>query len=187
MSALHKIVDQHMSVMKTTNGKSFYGQFTDIPVTTRVSNFNSPRRLFRVKPRSPLQIGDTFYDPNGQVFLTAEHGDQFLKGRHLYTHYKLFEMHHIAALGRKGAKTKHPVSKLELEGPVVWEQGIYLAFELRSTGSDTIGVPINRQQIITGSAIEEGDLIMLNDWTETATIKRVDKQLGVYIGQIDYE
>lgn len=187
MSSLHKVVNEHMHLLKTVEGSSFYGQFTDIPDTTRVSNFNSARRLFRVKPKSLLKKGDNFYDPLGQVFLVAEHGDQFLKGRHLYTHFKLFEMPETAAIGKKGVKTQHPVSKLEIEGPVTWEQGIYLAFELRSTGSDTIGVPINRQQVITGYPLEEGDLIHLFGSNIQGTVKRVDKQLGVYIGQIDYE
>lgn len=187
MSSLHKIVNQNLSRLKTVNGSTFLGQFTDIPVTTRVSNFNSPRRLFRVKPNCILKIGENFYDPNGQIFLVAEHGDQFLKDTHLYTHYKLFEMHHTAAVGKKGAKVQHPVSKLEVEGPVVWEQGIYLAFELRSTGSDAVGVPINRQQVMTGYPLEEGDLLHLLGMDKQATVKRVDLQLGVYVAQIDYE
>lgn len=186
--SLHRVVKENMYKMYTTLGSAFYGQLTDIPVTTRVSNFNSPRRLFRVPPGSLLKVGDTFRDPNDNVFLVAEHGDQFLKGRHLYTHYKLFEMTHVAAIGKKGEDVRDPVSKLMVEGKPVWEQGIWLAFEIRSGGNDTIGVPIQRQQIITGYAIEPGDLILsLDNSNKQGVVKRVDKQLGVYIGQIDYE
>jgi len=187
MSTLHRVVKENMYKMKTVEGTSFYGQLTDIPVTTRVSNFNSPRRLFRVLPKSPLKVGENFIDPSGRIFLVAEHGDQFLNGRHLYTHHKLFGMTDMAAVGTKGVKTTHPVSRLEIEGPPVWTEGIYLAFEMRSTGSDVIGVPINKQQIITGHPIEEGDLIHLFGYDNQAVVKRVDKQLGVYIGQIEYE
>ncbi len=187
MSALFKVVSEHMAKLKTVAGATFYGQFLDIPDTTRVSNFNSARRLLRVKPNSLLKKGDNFYDHNGQIFLAAEHGDQFLRGKHLYTHFKLFEMPAMAAVGKKGAKVRHPVTTLEVEGPTVWQQGIHLAFELRSTGSDAIGVPINRQQIITGYPVEEGDLVHLFGFDEQATVKRVDQQLGVYVAQIDYE
>ena len=173
--------------MKTTLGSSFYGQLTDIPVTTRVSNFNSPRRLFRVPPNSILKVGDTFTDPQGRVFLVADHGDQFINGDHLYTHYKLFGMTHTAAVGREGATTRHPVSKLEIEGVPVWTQGIWLAFEIRSSGTDMTGVSIKQQQIITGHPIVEGDLIQLIGETKVAVVERVDYQLGVYIGQIQYE
>lgn len=185
--SLHRIVRENMYKMYTTSGSAFYGQLTDIPVTTRVSNFNSPRRLFRVLPNSILEVGDTFKDPNGKVFLVAEHGDQFLKGKHLYTHHKLFEMTHIAAIGREGDKVRDPVSKQLIEGQPVWEQGIWIAFEIRSSGNDVIGVNIKRQQIITGYPITEGDLIQILGYDKQAVVERVDEQLGVYIGQIEYE
>lgn len=187
MSSLHKVVAKNLYKMKTVEGSTFEGQFTDIPVTTRVSNFNSARRLLRVLPNSILKIGGNFYDPNGQVFLVAEHGDQFLKGRHLYTHYKLFEMHHTAAIGTKGSKSVHPVTGLKIESPAVWTQGIYLAFEMRSTGTDAIGIGIKKQQIITGHPIKEGDLIHIFGYDKQAVVERVDEQLGVFIGQIEYE
>lgn len=185
--SLHRTVKENMYKLRTTLGSSFYGQLTDIPVTTRVSNFNSPRRLFRVLPDSILKVGDTFEDPNGRTFLVADHGDQFLKGKHLYTHYKLFGMTDIAAVGTKGAKTLHPVSKIEIEGAPVWTQGIWIAFEIRAGGNDVIGVPIKRQQIITGYPIKEGDLIQVVGNDKVAVVERVDEQLGVYIGQIEYE
>lgn len=185
--SLHRVVKENMYKLKTTNGSSFYGQLTDIPVTTRVSNFNSPRRLFRVLPKSVLRVGDTFIDPNGRIFLVADHGDQFLKGKHLYTHYKLFGMSDIAAIGREGAKTRDPVSKQLIEGQPVWTQGIYIAFEIRSSGSDNLGQTVKRQQIITGHPIEAGDLIQVLGNSKQAVVERVDKQLGVYIGQIEYE
>lgn len=185
--SLRRTVRANMYKMKTTEGSSFYGQFTDIPNTTRVSNFNSARRLLRVPPKSILRAGKTFRDPNGQVFLLAEHGDQFLQGEPLYTHYKLFEMTNTATVGNKGAKTQHPVSKLEIEGDPVWTDPIWLAFEIRSSGSDQMGVNIKRQQVITGHSLQEGDLIQITDYDRQAVVKQVDKQLGVYIGQIEYE
>lgn len=185
--SLNRTVRKNMYKMYTTLGSAFYGQLTDIPVTTRVSNFNSPRRLFRVPPKSILKVGETFRDPNGNVFLVAEHGDQFLNGEHLYTHYKLFEMTHLAAVGKKGEKTRHPVSKLEIEGEPVWTQGIWLAFEIRSSSNDLMGVTIKKQQIITGHPIREGDLINILGEDRQAVVDRVDQQLGVYIGQIQYE
>lgn len=187
MSSLHRIVKENMYKMKTTLGSSFYGQLTDIPVTTRVSNFNSPRRLFRVPPDSILKVGDTFEDPNGRTFLVADHGDQFLQGKHLYTHYKLFGMTHMAAVGTQGAETRDPVSKQLIEGSPVWTQGIWLAFEIRSSGSDTLGVTLKKQQVITGYPITEGDLIQIFGEDRVAVVERVDLQLGVYIGQIEYE
>lgn len=173
--------------MYTTRGSAFYGQFTDIPLTTRVSNFNSARRLLRTLPESALSIGDTFVDPEGTVFLVARHGDQFINGKHLYTHHKLFEMTDKVKIGRAEAPVRDPVSKQLLDVDPVWDTNVWIAFEVRSSAKDVVGVSFNRQELITGYYLKEGDLINFGASNPEAVVERVDKQLGVYIGQIQYE
>lgn len=174
-----------MYLLTKTDGAKFYGQLTDIPNTTRVSNFNAARRLLRVKPACRIKAGDTFYDMNNRVHLVAEHGDQFLSGKHLYTHYKLFTMEDYITMVRRDDKTRDPITNLKVTGGTEPPVSLWIAHEMRSTSGDAVGTPIKRQQIITGYALQPTDMLTIHG--RKAVVEIVNEQLGIYIAHVKYE
>lgn len=183
---LHKVALLNQYLLRNTDGSKFFGQFLDIPNTTRVSNFNSARRLLRVKPKCRIKASETFYDPDGRVYLTAEHGGQFLDGNPLFTHYKLFEMESTKVqVSRKSATTIHSVSHQTIDGVLTPLETIYIGHEIRSTSSDTLGVNIKRQQIITGFDIQVEDIVDIHG--KLAVVELVNDQIGVKIAHIKYK
>lgn len=168
-----------MSNLTLTTGRRFRGQLTDIPDTTRVSNFNSARRLLRVGPASTIAPGDVFTTPGGTVYLIAEHGTQYQKNRILYKHFKLFEMTDQVTVSREGVETRDPITGKRVAGTDVTINDVWVAYEPRPQYEDTLRVPIDRRQVITGQVVAQGDRI--NNWV----VEDVIQQLGVYIVTIN--
>ena len=185
---LRRVAQLNLYLLRSADNPNFrfYGQFTDIPNTTRVSNFNEARRLLRVKPGCKIRPRTNILDPNDGVFLVADHGDQFLQGTDLFTHHKLFKMEpDKASVIRSSGKSIDPVTKEHKNIPAFKIADIYIGHEIRSTSSDSLDSSVLRQQIITGFELEPDDIIEIHG--NKAIVEVVHDALGVTVAHIKYQ
>lgn len=185
---LRKVANFNLYLLRSADNPNFrfYGQFTDIPNTTRVSNFNEARRLLRVKPGCNLKVGTNIYDPNNGVFLVADHGDQFLEGTNLFTHFKLFKMEpETVSVTRSSGKAIDPVTKEHKNIAPYKIADIYIGHEIRSTSSDSLDSSVVRQQIITGFQLKPNDVLTIHG--KSAIVEVVHDALGVTVAHVKYQ
>ncbi len=159
--------------LRILDGPHFYGQFLDIPDTTRVSNFNSARRILRTRPTGPVQPGQIVVARDRTEWLVGEHG--LSENDHHY--FKLFEIDERLPWARQ-FKLEDPLTGLaQTEGQ---EQlgTIRGTYERRVDAIDALGVPEPANVFITNAAVR------LHDLVGGRKVERVDRMLGLYIAEV---
>lgn len=161
------------SRIQIENGQAFYGQFLEIPDTTRVSNFNSARRLLRTSRNSTVQIGQIIVDAYGIFWMVGEHGQS--ENRHHY--FKLFQADLQLSWERE---TTEESLLTGLKGGIarVLVGQIRGTYERRTdeTGSAFPDEPANL--FITNADLKRNDLV------DNRKVIRIDHQLGLTIAEL---
>lgn len=172
VNRLLNVGDRFRAKYKTITGKEVYGQMLDIPDTSRVSNFLSARRYFRVRPESNLAVGDVLI-VNGTKFIVAEHGVGFYK-EPIYRHHKLFEVTDVVE-GYLIEDFKNPVTGVSETQISEDPFDVYLSVQPKGLLDDRLHIPQEQLIAITPTIISVGDRV--GDYSVT----KVDKVLGVYL------
>lgn len=162
----------------TTNGKVARGQILDIPDTTRVSNMNNVRRLFRVAPKTPLDVRDIIILPDQTKFILGEHGKAWNHGL-LYRHFMAFEITGQFQW-RSESVMIDPVTGLEVPAastPVnIWAS----QQTLRDATDSKIGVAVDVDSLITDVLVQPGDHI------DNRVVTDVSTQLGLTVVRLEH-
>jgi len=161
------------SKIQIEGGQKVFGQFLEIPDTTRVSNFNSARRLLRTSKTAGVRPGQVLIDAYGIYWMVGEHGQS--ENRHHY--FKLFQadlqlswarnmVEEDVLTGLKGSVMLSPLGEI---------RGTY---ERRTdeTGSMMPDEPANL--FITPADLKKNDLV------DGRKVIRVDHQLGLTIAEL---
>lgn len=170
---LSKVGDNFKMKMKLVTGQQFYGQFLEIPDTSRVSNFLSARRYLRTNVNTIVKPKDVMI-ADGVKYIVAEHGTGFYQ-EPIYKHFKLFQVDTELANYKQQVKTKNPITG-------VWETGrenstvkVYLSMQPRGLIEDSLDI---QQQIYTAVSNVQ---LQRNDIVNDLVVTKVDHVLGVYL------
>lgn len=157
----------------TIGGKKFKGQILDIPDTSRVSNFLSPRRYLRVTSTCLVVAGDVVNTPEGK-FIVAEHGSGFYQGKEIYTHHKLFAVDRVEELTSETV-TRDPVTGLDKRASDTDGGTIYVSVQPKNDIEDKFKIQTPQHVLLVNKEVQVGDEIG-DAWKVT----KVDPVLGVY-------
>jgi len=176
--SLRKTVSRHMVRVTTTTGKVGMGQILDIPDTTRVTNMNPIRRLFRVAHNSPIEIRDIIILPDGSKFIVAKHGTGW-GSNVLYKHYMIFEINEQMTWKRTTLDVD-PVSGLDIPGASTESLIWVITRPLLDVTDSRIGVAVDVDHIITDAAIKPGDRV------NNRAVTDVTEELGLIVAKIEH-
>lgn len=160
--------------LKLDGGPHFMGQFLTIPDTTRVSNFNSARRILRCSLTSPVTAGATVVDTVGIYWLVGEHGVSV--SDHHY--FKLFQAELTLTWTREGVYENAITGVKKSTGPTALGT-IKGTYERQATTIDGTLVEEGKNLLITNAALLVGDFI------DKRRVVRVDHQIGLYIAEVE--
>lgn len=172
MNRLSNTGDKFKMKLNKVGGGQFYGQFLDIPDTSRVSNFLSTRRYLRTKPNTTVKPCDVII-ANNVKFVVAEHGDGFFK-EVIYKHFKLFEVSHEYTWKAKTV-TKNPLTGLQETTLSTEPSTAYISMQPKSDIEDSINIPQQTYTAISNIEVTRGEII------DKYVVVKIDKVLGVYL------
>lgn len=172
VNRLLSVGDRFRAKYKTITGKDVLGQMLDIPDTSRVSNFLSARRYFRVRPNSNLLVGDILV-VSGQQFIVAEHGTGFYK-EPIYRHHKLFEVDQ-ALEWRQALEYPNPVTGISETRVAEEGETVYLSIQPKSSLEDRVHIPQEQLVALCNQSVAVGDVV--GDYLVTKS----DHVLGIYL------
>jgi hypothetical protein len=176
MHILSRVSSWNKKFYNTLAGTRFEGvisPISDIHMPT-VAFYNA-RHLLRTRPNEPVRAGDIFRDDEDRVYLITDHD----KKVHAKT-FVLIEMNIFATWRRAGTPTVHPVTRMPVPGAIVNLSPIWCAIESETAlkeGGLNINIP--RQRLITGAAVQLGDIV------HDQVIKQLTTALGVQIGELE--
>lgn len=157
---------------RKVNGTEFYGQFLEIPDTSRVSNFLSPRRYLRTGPLTNVKPCDVII-ANKVKYIVGEHGDGFYK-EVIYKHFKLFQVDSEFTWTRKTSVTD-PITGIVKTGLDPQPTTVYISMQPKSDIEDSVNIPQQTYTAISNLAVSRGETI------DRFLVTKVDKVLGVYL------
>jgi hypothetical protein len=160
---------------KKADGSEFFGQMLDIPDTSRVSNFLSPRRYLRTKVTSPIKPTDVVII-DGVTFIVAEHGTGFYKTP-IYKHFKLFEVDNLA-VWQKNELEEDAITGIQKIIRVTQPGAVYLSVQPKSIQEDTLKIPLGTYLAVCNQLVSRDDIL------DNKAVIKVDKVLGVYIVEL---
>lgn len=175
---IRRIDRRFQTRFKIDNGPSFYGVIIEIPDTTRMSSMSAPKRILQVQENAPVAARDTFVTPAGTRFLVAEYGEGYLSGMVSYRRWILYHIDQTMTWKRPGTTTD-PLTGLKKGTGTLTDLGtIYAHVSPRAPVLDEMKIPEDRTTIVTGSALQLGDIV------NGETVKRVDLVTGVYVAEL---
>lgn len=159
------------------NGPDFYGQFLAIPDTTRVSNFNSARRLLRVREEvarfAKLNPGKIVIDEMGIEWLAGEHGWSIDKCHY----FKLFQVDQVLPWTRP-VDVIDAVTGLKKSSEVMDLGLVRGTYEPRQSVETVRGIEEPRNLLITNASLK------LGDYVDARRVVKVDQQIGLTIAEV---
>jgi len=140
------------------------------------ANFQAPRRLLKVSANSTLTAGTVIISDSGRFYLCAENGEGEYDGT-LYRTFMLIEVPLLVTWGRR-ATTKDTVTNLDKVTGNTNLGHLRCALEPVGADSDQINVPKAVYRVVTGGAIQAGDLLA------GRIVGRVETLLGVQVAEV---
>lgn len=172
VSRLLKTGEKFKTKFKKVGGGEFYGQLLDLPDTSRVSNFLSPRRYLRVSSKSSIKPTDVII-ADGVKFIVGEHGTGFHFAP-IYIHYKLFQVD-VEAQWYRNSVEEDIVTGQEKTVRTLQQETVYLSTQPKALIEDDIH--IQQQTYVAISNLRVGR----NDIVDNKIVTRVDDVLGLYL------
>ena len=176
MPNLRDTGERFFSTFQIDGGQRIRASIWAVPDTTRVTNFNSARRVLRCKPGTPMQAGQVIHSPTGQTWIVANYGDSY-QGGVVFRAFKLYEADRKGPLEREG-RVKDPVTGLERPGVTDEIAEIYYTLEPAGSEEDKVQIPEAEYELITNVPLQ------LSDRVDGYKVLRVDMQLGIYIAHV---
>ena len=173
MHRLGRVGDRFRMKLRKVTGAEFYGQLLDIPDTSRVSNFLTPRRYLRTTPTTTVVPRDVII-ANNVKFIVAEHGDGFYT-EVIYKHFKLFEVTHTYNWKRKSF-VKNTITGIMEEVLTNDATVVYVSLQPKAAIEDTMNIAQQTYTAISNLDIARGEVI-----ANKYVVTRSYEVLGVFL------
>lgn len=165
------------STFRISDGRQFFGELSSAHEADNTMSYVQPHRTLTVGRNALVQPGDVFYTAMGRRFLVAEHGDM-ITGEEGVRRLRAIEITHSVPWIRK------ITSDDELTGlpDKILDKNmgtLDCTITMMDTEGDALKLTQRRYRILSGSAIEVGDVL-----DSKYQVKEVDRFLGIYVGTI---
>lgn len=154
------------------DGSTFKGQFLDIPDTSRVSNFLSPRRYLRTAIGTNVKFTDVIAS-QGFQYIVAEHGVGYYK-EPIYMHFKLFQVSSAEDWYVFDNTTKNAVTGISEPTRTLQTEKVYVSLQPKGLIDDMIHIQQQTYSAVVDKPVSRDDII------GNLIVTKVDAVLGVY-------
>lgn len=162
-----------MRLFRTTDGRSFYGQFTKPAMSALAMSTDPPQRYIRTTITAPVGIRDVMLTTDGRFYLLASYDDNdtmLLQAKA----FRLFEVNQtiswarpvsvadaVTGLNKSNGTTSMGTLRCSLDHPTVIESGVARVVQ-------------QNWRVVTAEMLQLGDIVM-----DTFRITQVTERLGV--------
>lgn len=144
-------------------------------------DFSEPRISIRVRHDSVVNVGDIVLDPAGRRYLLATHDEPSIQNQILYRTHLAYPINKTVAWERPSGGVKDPLTGLSKGGGRDKIADIEVLIEMFGREDMDFAIKVREQtrRLITAAPVQ------LNDIVDNMIVKRVDKQLGIWVAEIE--
>lgn len=175
MKGIRGVHERYRSRFKILGGSDFYGQILDIPDTSRVTNFLSPKRYLRTGPFSPVKPGDVVV-LFGVMYIVGEHGTGFLIAP-LYKQFKMLQVD-IELPWERNTDVVDTVTGVVKSGARTSLGTAYISLDTKNDIEDALNIQTERRLFVTDKDVA------VEDYLGDFIVTKVDKLIGLSVCEV---